>query len=110
MQFVLGEEDAFLEGQARTASEGVASKTLAKQGMLRVVLVALRKDAELSSHHAGGAVSVQTLRGHLRLKTERATLELPTGQMVVIAPGVVHSALAVEDTAVLLTVAMPPGE
>jgi quercetin dioxygenase-like cupin family protein len=74
---------------------------------LRITLVALKKGTALPSHHVEGPISIQTLRGCLKLTTEKGDMDVPAGSLIALGPGVVHTAKAHEDCAILLTFAMP---
>jgi hypothetical protein len=59
-----------------------------------------------SPHHVEGPISIQIIRGSLRLTTERGDMDVPEGNLIALGPGVVHAAKAHEDRAILLTFAM----
>src|SRR5438270_13482120 len=50
LMFALEAEDDELQASARAAENGLASKTLVKQGPMRITLVTLRKGAALQAH------------------------------------------------------------
>jgi quercetin dioxygenase-like cupin family protein len=93
----LQKEDAWLHGT------GPSSKTLVKHSDLRIVLLALRKKMCMHEHRTAARISVQTLSGHIRLKLPDRTVELPTGQLLVLNQCVSHDVEAEEDSAFLLT-------
>jgi quercetin dioxygenase-like cupin family protein len=107
LTFMLGAEDDTLREFAEDSKTGRAGKTLVKEGSLRITLVALKKGTALPSHHVDGPISIQTIRGCLRLTTEKGDLDVPAGSLMALGPGVVHTAKAHEDCAILLTFAMP---
>lgn len=107
LTFLLGAEDETLREFAAAAGSGRAGKTLVKQGPLRITLVALKKGATLPTHHVAGPVSIQTIRGCLRLTTESGDLDIPAGGLIALGPGVRHTARAHGDCAILITFAMP---
>ena len=107
LTFLLGAEDETLREFAAAASSGRAGKTLVKQGPLRITLVALTKGATLPAHQVAGPVSIQTIRGCLRLTTESGDLDIPAGGLIALGPGVPHTARAHDDCAILITFAMP---
>ena len=107
LTFLLGAEDETLREFADAAKSGRAGKTLVKQGPLRVTLVALKSGAALPAHHVASPVSIQTIRGCLRLTTESGDIDVPAGALITLAPGVRHTAKAHDDCAILITVAMP---
>lgn len=81
------------------------AKTLIKQRELRVVLLTLKRGATLETHKADGRVTVHVLSGHARLAMSGQKIDLPAGNLVEISPNVSHDVEAVEESAVLLTVA-----
>lgn len=76
--------------------------TVYKTNSMTIVLIALHKDAEMSS--AEGIVSIHVLDGNLKLKTEKATLELGEDQMTVIHTDASHNILALKESVFVLTV------
>jgi quercetin dioxygenase-like cupin family protein len=93
----LHKEEAWLEGT------GPSSKTLVKHPDLRIVLLAMRKKMCMHEHRTAARISVQTLAGHIRLKLPDRTVELPTGQLLVLDQCIPHDVEAEEDSAFLLT-------
>ncbi len=81
------------------------AKTLIKQPDLRLVLMTLKRGAVVNTHKADGRVTVHALSGRIRLRLPERTLELPAGHLAEIEPSVSHDVEAVEESAVLLTVA-----
>ena len=84
---------------------GRNSKTLVKHADLRIVLTGLRANHCLHEHQAAGSISVQTLRGHIRLHVPGRTFDLPAGRMVSLDQALRHDVEALEDSAYLLTIA-----
>lgn len=107
LTFMLEAEDDTLRAFAEDSKTGRAAKTLVKEGPLRITLVALKKGTVLPPHHVDGPISIQTIRGCLRLTTERGDMDVSEGNLIALAPGVVHAAKAHEDCAILLTFAVP---
>jgi quercetin dioxygenase-like cupin family protein len=107
LSFMLGAEDDTLREFAEESQTGRAGKTLLKEGPLRITLVALKKGTALPSHHVAGPVSIQTIRGCLRLTTEKGDVDLPAGTLISLGPGIAHAAKAQSDCAILITFAMP---
>ena len=77
--------------------------TVFKTDGMRIVLIALHKDAEMKKHTADGIISVQVLEGQILFTTLEKTIELNSGQMLALHKGVPHSVLAKEETIFLLT-------
>ena len=107
LTFMLGSEDDTLREFAESSKTGRAGKTLVKQGSLRITLVALKNGTALPSHQVAGPVSIQTLRGCLRLTTHKGDVDIPAGGLITLGPGVTHTARAHDDCAILITVTMP---
>lgn len=77
--------------------------TVFKTNGLRIVLMALHKDAEMKEHTADGLISIQMLEGRMIFKTEEQAVELNKGQMLALHEGIPHSMVAKEETIFLLT-------
>jgi quercetin dioxygenase-like cupin family protein len=108
LTFLLGAEDDTLREFADDSKTGRAAKTLVKENSLRITLVALKKGTVLPSHQVAGPVSIQTLRGCLRLATDRGDMDLPAGTLIALESGVAHTAKAQTDCAILITFSMSP--
>ena len=77
--------------------------TVFKTNGMRIVLIALHKDSEMSEHTAGGMISVQVLEGHIQFTTGEQSVELVKGQMLALHEDIPHRILAKEQTIFLLT-------
>ena len=77
--------------------------TVFKTNGLRIVLIALRKGAEMIKHTAEGLISVQVLEGKMQLNTDDQSFKLGKGQMLALHEGIPHSLLAKKKTIFLLT-------
>ena len=77
--------------------------TVFKTDGMRIVLIALHKDAEMSTHTADGMISVQVLEGQILFTTEEQLVELGQGEMLALHENILHSVLAKEETIILLT-------
>ena len=93
-------------GLAREAHSGRAAHTVrgAHDLVLRQTLIALAAGRELAEHDSPGEATLQVLRGRVRLVAGDDTLEGGAGDLLTIPPRR-HSLLALDDAAVLLTVA-----
>ncbi len=77
--------------------------TVFKTNGMRIVLIALHKDAEMTKHRAEGMISLQVLEGKIKFTTDDQSVELGRGQMLALHEGLSHSVLAKEETIFLLT-------
>jgi len=77
--------------------------TVFKTNGLCIVLIALRKGAEMIKHKADGLISIQVLEGNMQLNTDEQSVSLGQGQMLALHEGIPHSLLAKKKTVFLLT-------
>jgi quercetin dioxygenase-like cupin family protein len=88
-------------------STGHNAKTLLKYDDLRLVLIALRAGAQIPAHQTDGRVTIHTIAGLVQVRAEGRTFELRTGRLVAFEHGVRHDVEALEESALLLTIAWP---
>ena len=94
--------------QAETTwSTGHNARTLAKYDDFRVVLIALRARARMPEHKTEGRISLQLLSGHIQVKAAGRTFNLRQGGLLTLDHGVPHDVEALEESALLLTIAWP---
>jgi len=77
--------------------------TIFKSLVMRIVLIALHKEAEMKTHTATGTLTVQVVEGIMQFTTNDQMITLYAGQMLVLKEGIAHSVLAKEETIFLLT-------
>ena len=77
--------------------------TVFKTNGMRIVLIALHKNAEMIKHTANGLISVQVLEGQMLFNTNEQSINLGKGQMLALHKGIAHSVVAIEETVFLLT-------
>ena len=77
--------------------------TIFKSMVMRIVLIALHKGAEMKKHTAAGIISVQVIEGEIIFTTDEQSITLSSGQMLVLHEGIPHSVLAKAETVFLLT-------
>jgi quercetin dioxygenase-like cupin family protein len=106
LEFDLARELEQLQCELEPTS-GQNAKTLVKYDDLRIVLIALRADARIPGHQAEGRISVHTIRGHIRIRAIQRTFDLPAGSLLALDRGLPHDVEALEDSALLLTIAWP---
>ncbi|HYT66383.1 MAG TPA: hypothetical protein VEL51_08205 [Vicinamibacterales bacterium] len=86
---------------------GQNAKTLVKYDDFRIVLTALKAHRKIPAHRTDGRLSIQIVSGHILLRAEGRTFDLPMGRIVALDHGIVHELEAVDDSAVLQTVVWP---
>jgi quercetin dioxygenase-like cupin family protein len=92
--------------QAADAPGGRAAATVmgGHEKVLRQTVIALTADATLAEHQNPGEATVHVLRGRVRLTAGDRSWEGRDGDLLVV-PDASHSLLALQESAVLLTVA-----
>ncbi|AZM76105.1 LuxR family transcriptional regulator [Streptomyces sp. KPB2] len=92
--------------QAAASSSGRSATTVhgGHELVLRQTLLALTAGTTLAEHENPGEATVQVLRGRVRLTSGDDSWEGRTGDLILIPPAR-HSLDALEDSAILLTVA-----
>jgi quercetin dioxygenase-like cupin family protein len=91
---------------AQAASSGRSADTVygGHERVLRQTLIALADGRSLDEHENPGEATVQVLQGRVRLSTRDASWDGAPGDLLIIPAGR-HSLTALEDCALLLTVA-----
>jgi quercetin dioxygenase-like cupin family protein len=93
--------------KATSENAGRAARTLPHPvDGLRQTLIALRESAELDEHESPGAASLMVIRGRVRIVAGDDSIELGPHQIAPI-PDQRHSLTAVEQSVILLSVAVP---
>lgn len=92
--------------QARTASSGRSADTVygGHEHVLRQTVVALAAGRSMDEHESPGEATIHVLAGRVRLETADASWDGREGDLLIVPPAP-HALHAVEDAAVLLTVA-----
>ena len=93
-----------LRAEAVPGASGHRQITLLHQGPVRLVLFAFAAGGRMPEHRAPGWVTIQVLRGALRVRTPEAQHALGEGQILALAPDVLHDVTASEETDMLLGV------
>lgn len=93
-----------LRGEPGTGERGHRQETLYRGQGVTIALFAFDRFTHLPEHKAYGVVSMQALRGHLKITVEDQTHELQAGQMLVLAPGIRHAVAAEDESELLVTV------
>lgn len=83
---------------------GRNSENVARESGVSLVLMALAEGDTLDEHAAPGVVTVQVLRGSVRLESGDSMQRLEPGHLVMFQPAIAHRHIAETQAVVLLTV------
>ena len=108
MQFDLAAEIDRLTTESEWGDGDRNSIVLAKDSRLRVLLSVIRAGARIGDDDAEAAITVQVLGGRVTLRRDVHAIDLADGHLGTIESGGSRTVEAVEDSAVLLTIAWPP--
>jgi quercetin dioxygenase-like cupin family protein len=94
--------------RARGGASGRAAETVVggHERVLRQTMIGMLRGVTLGEHESPGEATVHVLAGRVRLKAGPNAWEGREGDLLVV-PGSAHDLEAIEDSAVLLTVAKP---
>jgi quercetin dioxygenase-like cupin family protein len=92
-----------------TGGHGPASRTLVKNGAMRVTLITLAPGGEIKEHKAEGLITVHVITGALQLSVQDKTYALVAGDLLSLGAAVRHSVTADKESGAsfLLTIAAP---
>lgn len=82
--------------------------TIFKSMLMRMVLIALHKGAEMKKHTVAGSISIQVIEGEMLFTTDEQSITLMSGQMLVLHEAISHTVLAKTETVFLLTLTASP--
>jgi len=102
-------EIELLRGEESYRRVGRNAKTLVKRPDFRVVLTAIRGGTRVAEHAAPGPLTVQAVRGRIRMHVAGGEVELGPGHLLTLERNERHDVEALEDSAFLLTIAWPEG-
>ena len=89
---------------------GHHAKMLFKKHDFRVVLITMENGAHMKEHHADGTISVQVLKGRIRMNVGGKPHELSTGNLFTLGASIRHDVEALDDSVFLLTISWPSAE
>ena len=80
--------------------------TVFHSGSLRIVLFAFDAGGNLPAHHAPGIVVIHSIRGAVSVQTPTEIHKLTAGQILTLAPEIVHDVRADNEADILVTVSL----
>jgi quercetin dioxygenase-like cupin family protein len=96
--------------QKKPWQSGHNAKTLFKKHDFRIVLITMEAAARMKEHHADGTISLQVLKGHVRVTIQGKQHDLHTGNLFTLAASIRHDVEAIDESAFLLTISWPSAE
>ena len=82
---------------------GHTARPLVREADLRVMLLVMKAGSVIKEHSANETASVYTVSGHLRVRLPTGVVDVPSGRLLVLERGLVHSVEAVEESTFLLS-------
>ncbi len=96
--------------QKKPWAAGHYARTLFKKHDLRILLITMQTASRMKEHHADGTISIQVLKGRVRVNVADDPHELSAGNLFTLAASIRHDLEALEDSAFLLTISWPRTE
>lgn len=103
-RFSLPQVLAELRKESHPARNGHRQIALFHRGGVTQIAFSFDPDGYLAEHSAPGLVTIHTLEGHLVVNAEGKAHDMKPGDILVLDPDVPHDVLALEASAMLLTV------
>ncbi len=97
-------QDALTIDATIVAQHGRSARTLVKEGPLRLTIMELAPGGNLPPHDTDGPVCIHVLKGEVTFHVLEREYLLRPGDLLVLAPGVTHSARTDGGVQFLLTV------
>lgn len=110
LHFNLPQELAELRrGAAWERGTGRSSKTLAKYPDFHIVLVLMKANTSMGTHHVDARISIHAVEGKIRVRMSEEFEEISAGEIVTLDYGIPHDVEAIQESAFLITISWPGG-
>ena len=109
LTFNLKAEMERLRRQEHWLKDGRISETLVKYSDFRIVLIVMKPGTMMQEHKADARISIQGLSGRVVVQLPEKTVELSSGDLLVLEKCLPHDVRAIEDSAFLLSISWPQG-
>ena len=107
LRFDLAEEEGRATHADTLERDGRSSRTLLKDGQLRLTLIVLASGGGIPEHTAPGPITVQPLRGRVDVLVEGTRHTVGPAEILSLGPGIPHAVESGGGAAFLLTVTHP---
>lgn len=108
LRFDLNAEEGKATHPDTLERDGRSSRTLLKEGPLRVTLIVLGPGGGIPEHEAQGPITIQSLRGTVDVIVNGETHSVAPRDLLAIDSAVPHAVSSVEGASFILTVTHPP--
>jgi quercetin dioxygenase-like cupin family protein len=95
---------ALLE-EAGGSGSGHVARTVVREPDLRIVVMGMRAGATIAEHQARHTAVLQVLRGRVQVTLASGAVEVVAGELLPLAQRAVHDVVAIEPSALVLTLA-----
>lgn len=100
-------EDERMIDRTLLARHGRSARTLVKQGLLRITIIAIAPGGAMEAHRATGPVSMHVVEGEIVFAALGREYVAKSGDILVMAPDVEHSVRSATGGVFLLTIVQP---
>ncbi len=102
----VADEVARLKAKPEWSSVNRLAVSLVKDDALNILLMLLKKGAQLAEHRTKGPIAVHVLSGTVRFRAGSESAELLSGSIAALDRSVVHELEALDESVVLLITAI----
>ncbi|HJU11805.1 MAG TPA: cupin domain-containing protein [Candidatus Binataceae bacterium] len=106
LSFKIMDEAVRLKSKPEWSSATRMSVSLVKDDALNILLMVLKKGAQLPEHRTKGPIALQVVSGLIRFTAGGKHAELSSGSIVALDREIAHEVEALEESVVLLTTAI----
>jgi quercetin dioxygenase-like cupin family protein len=107
LTFNLKAEMERLRRQEHWLKDGRISETLVKYSDFRIVLILMKTGTMMQEHKADARISIQGLIGRVMVQLPEKTVQISSGDLLVLEKCLPHDVRAVDDSAFLLSISWP---
>jgi hypothetical protein len=93
-----------IKGEKQWKKSDRNSITVFKSDKMRIVLTALRKNAQMQTQHPENILSLHLIDGAISFETQLKKLEIESGQIVALHDKIPYTVTALKKTLLLLTI------
>jgi quercetin dioxygenase-like cupin family protein len=95
--------DRELRQQDSYMKSGHTARPVLRKADLRIVLIAMKEGSRMPEHRVEETISIQVVRGHVRLGLPERAVEVQDGQVLILDRAVPHDVDALRESLLLVT-------